>query len=148
MYDYTVNDVSHCSCRWWKEIRFEVFERETVIRCELHDVVMRYAVDVATQLIALVVVDERDALIADVLVYLTDFDLMRAIRLVFPLSHAQIEVTVVDFVDVVRPTKVIHAYRVQLALAMSIAQRVAEILFEERWLAVPWVRLRKHSRKY
>ena len=151
MYDYTVNDVSHCSCRWWKEIRFEVFERETVIRCELHDVVMRYAVDVAAQLIALVVVDERNALIAGVLVYLTDFDLMRAIRLVFPLSHAQIEVTVVDFVDVVRPPKVIQMtseYRVQLALAMSIAQRVAEMLFEERWLAVPWVRLREHSRKY
>lgn len=147
MNDYTVNDVALCSCRRWKEPRFEVFERETVIRCELHDVVVSHAVDIAAQLIGLVVVDERDALIADVLAYLIDFDLMRAIRLVFPLSHAQIKVTFVDFVDVVRPPVKVLAYRVQLSLAMTIAERVAEMLFEKRRLAVPWVRLREHSRK-
>ena len=62
--DDTVNDVALLTCRRWEEPRLEVFERETVIRCETLDVVVSRAVDVAAHLICLAVVDERDALLA------------------------------------------------------------------------------------
>lgn len=74
--DYTMNDVALLTCRRWKEPRFEVFKRETVVSCETLDVAERYTVDVCAQLITLVVIDERDALIAYTLAQLVDFDLL------------------------------------------------------------------------
>ena len=148
MNDDTVYHVSLFSCRFREEPRFEIFERETVIRCELLDVVVSHAVDVAQYAVCLAHIDERDALIADFATHLHHFDVLRAVRLVLPLTYAHEEVTVVHFLDVMHPPIVIRAYRVQLALVsalVGVVQRVAEMLTKECRFAVPWVCSREHS---
>ena len=146
--DDAVNDAHVCCrCSRWEEPRFEIVERETVIRCECDHIVVCDAIDVAAQLVFASIVDERDALIADVGEDLIQLVLMRAIRLVVPLTDAQIEAAAVDFADVVRPTVVVLAYRVQLALAVTVIESVAEQLFEMSALAVSWVRFREHPRQ-